>query len=226
MSTVVVACQTIKREVRLAIRETGVDFPVILIDSKLHNNPDLLHQAIQRQIDQIENVDTILMAFGFCGNALVGIGSPGSRIVIPRADDCIALMLGSYELSKNFKNEVGTYFLTKGWLDSEHNVLAEYECCVKRYGNEKAQRVMKVMLGHYRRLMVIDTKAYRLEDILHTTKTFADQMGMAHQEFAGSMRLLNKLLQGPWDDEFIVLEPGQKLAFRDMLAMLTQVNQV
>jgi hypothetical protein len=224
MSTVIVACHTIKRELHLAIKETGVDFPVIFIDSNLHNNPDLLHQAIQQQIDKIEHVENILMAFGFCGNSLLGISSPEARIVIPRADDCITLMLGSYELSKNFRNEVGTYFLTKGWLDGEQNLLAEYECCVKRYGNEKALNVMGEMLKNYRRLVVIDTKAYKLEDILHKTKNFAEKMGLVHQEYAGSMRLLNKLLMGPWDAEFIVLEPGRKLTFDDMLADLDQVT--
>jgi len=40
MSTVIITCQTIDREVNLAIRETGVDYPVLLVDSGLHNYPD------------------------------------------------------------------------------------------------------------------------------------------------------------------------------------------
>lgn len=62
MSTVIISCQTIKREIRLAISKTGADYPVLLIDSGLHNYPDLLRQAIQEQINKIDNVDTILMA--------------------------------------------------------------------------------------------------------------------------------------------------------------------
>jgi hypothetical protein len=39
----------------------------------------------------------------------------------------------------------------------------------------------------------------------------ARQRGWAFEEIAGSMRLLNKLFRGEWDDDFLVLEPGQTL---------------
>lgn len=216
MSTVIISCQTIKREVLRAISETGVDYPVLLINSGLHNYPDLLRQAIQEQIDKIDNVDTILMALGFCGNGLIGVKSTGARMIIPRADDCITLLLGSYKTRKKIAKEAGTYFLTKGWLDFENNILTEYRSCLAKYGRERALRVMKTMLSHYRRLMVIDTGAYHLEEVLQTTRAFAEKMGMKHEEVAGSMRFLNKLLLGPWDEEFIIMEPGRELAFEDM----------
>ena len=39
---------------------------------------------------------------------------------------------------------------------------------------------------------------------------------MRHEEVTGSMRFLRKLLIGPWDEEFIFLEPDQELTFDDM----------
>ncbi|MDT3699916.1 MAG: DUF1638 domain-containing protein [Thermincola sp.] len=217
MSTVIITCQTIQREVNLAISETGVDYPILLVDSGLHNFPDQLGKAIQDQIDKVDNTDTILMAFGFCGNGLLGIKARKARLIIPRADDCITLMLGSYEVRKKVQKEVGTYFLTKGWLEYERNIISEYEGCVLRYGQARALRVMKIMLNHYRRLMVIDTKAYQLDEILNKTESFAAAMGMQHEQYVGSMRFLNKLLAGPWGpEEFIILEPGRELAFADM----------
>lgn len=217
MSTLIITCQTIKREVNLAISQTGVDYPVLFVDSGLHNYPDKLHKAIQDQIDKIDNVDTILMAFGYCGNGLLGIKSLTARLVIPRADDCITLMLGSHETRKKIQKEAGTYFLTKGWLDYERNIITEYNGCVARYGQERALRVMKTMLCHYRRLMVIDTKAYELDEVLNTTKSFAETIGMRHEQYVGSMRFIQKLMTGPWNtEEFIILEPGQELSFDEM----------
>lgn len=213
MGRVIITCQTIKSEVGLAIQETGVDYPVLSVDSGLHDNPALLRKAIQEQMDRIDNVDTIYMALGFCGNALLGIKSVQARLIIPRADDCISLLLGSYELRRQISAEAGTYFLTKGWLDGESNLLTEYERCVGKYGPERALKVMKTLMGHYRRLMVIDTKAYALEDILNRTIAFAQKIGMKHAQFPGSLRFLKKLLLGPWDEEFIILEPGNELAF-------------
>jgi len=157
MNIMIVACQTLREELRLAIKQTGMNYPVLYIESGLHNRPDSLHQEIQKNIDKIDNVDIVLMVFGYCGNSLLGIKSSQFKMVIPRVDDCIPLLLGSSAMRKEISMEMGTYFLTKGWLESEHNLLQEHERCVTRYGEQRALRVMRTMLGNYKRLMVIDT---------------------------------------------------------------------
>ncbi len=216
MGNIILACQTIKNEVNLAIEETGVDYPVLFVESGLHNFPDRLGKRIQEEIDKIENVDNILLAFGYCGNSLLGIKSSMARLIIPKADDCISLLLGSYELRQNLSKEVGTYFLTKGWLENEQNLLTEYDRCVKRHGREKALRIMKLMLKHYHRLMIIDTHAFQLEDIFIKTKSFADLLGLSHEKIDGSMRFLKKLLLGPWDEEFVIIELGEEFTMEHM----------
>lgn len=75
---------------------------------------------------------------------------------------------------------------------------------------------MKIMLENYGRLMTIDTGAYPLEDFQARTKSFAEIMGMKHETVAGSLRFLNKLLLGPWDEEFIIMEPGQEVTLEHM----------
>lgn len=217
MGTIIVACQTIRDEVNLAISETGVNYPVLWIESGLHNFPDRLGQKIQKEIDRIENVDKILLAFGYCGNSLLGIRSSRSQLIIPRVDDCISLLLGSSERRQTLYKEVGTYFLTKGWLENEQNLLFEYERCVKRYGKEKALRVIKMMLNNYHRLMVIDTQAYQFEGILLKTKDFADAFGLSHEKIDGSLRFLKKLLLGPWDEEFAIIPPGEEIKLEHLM---------
>ncbi|MHB8075859.1 DUF1638 domain-containing protein [Desulfosporosinus fructosivorans] len=217
MGTIIVACQTIRDEVNLAIAETRVNYPVLWIESGLHNFPDRLGQKIQKEIDRIENVQTILLAFGYCGNSLLGMSSSRAQLIIPRVDDCISLLLGSYERRQTLDKEVGTYFLTKGWLENEQNLLTEYERCVVKYGKEKALKVMKMMLNNYHRLMVIDTQAYQSEGILIKTKRFADALGLSHEKIDGSSRLLKKLLTGPWDAEFAIIQAGEKVTLEHMI---------
>jgi hypothetical protein len=200
----------------MVIQETGTLYPVFYIESGLHNNPDSLRKRIQEEIDRIENVDVILMAFGFCGNSMLGIRSPEARLVIPKVDDCIPLLLGSCEERKKISKEMGTYFLTKGWLDYESNLIREYERCVMRYGDTRALKVMKIMLGNYRRFMVIDTGAYQVECVTPRTQEFAEKLNKLHEITAGSMRYLRKLLLGPWDEEFMVVEPGQEISLSDI----------
>lgn len=217
LGTIIVACQTIRDEVNLAIAETGVHYPVLWIESGLHNFPDRLGQKIQEEINKIENVETILLAFGYCGNSLLGIKSSRAQLIIPRVDDCISLLLGSYQRRQSMNKEVGTYFLTKGWLENEQNLLSEYERCVVRYGKDKALKVMKMMLNNYHRLMVIDTQAYQFEGVLTKTKAFAEALGLSHEKIEGSSRLLKKLLLGPWDDEFAIIQVDEAVRLEHMI---------
>ncbi|SMC47433.1 DUF1638 domain-containing protein [Sporomusa malonica] len=216
MGTAILACQTLQDELKLAIRETGVDFPVIYVESGLHNTPELLHQRIQEEINRIDNVDILLLLFGYCGNSLLGVKSDKAKLVLPKVDDCIPLLLGSCEARKNISKEMGTYFLTKGWLDYENNLLREYDRCVTRYGQARTSKIMKIMLGHYKRFMLIDTGAYSVESILPQTREFAERLNLCHEVAPGSLRLLHKLLQGEWDEEFFVLEPGQSITMHDI----------
>lgn len=216
MSTIILACQTIKDEVELAIKETGVDFPVFLIESGLHNYPNLLHKRIQEELNRVLNVKNILMAFGLCGNSLMGISSPNARIIVPRVDDCISLILGSLEMRHKICKETGTYFITKGWLDNEQNILTEFERMVERFGHDRALKVIKSLLRHYHRFMLVDTGAYPLDDVRRKTREMADLFGLKYEETVGTSRYLKKLLAGPWDEEFVILEPGEVMTFERM----------
>jgi hypothetical protein len=212
----ILACQTLKDELQLTIEQTGVNYPVVYIESGLHNHPDSLRRRIQEELDKVDNVDAVVMVFGYCGNSLMGIKSSRFKIVIPRVDDCISLLLGSAKRRKEISEKMGTYFLTKGWLDGESNLLIEYERCLARYGEIRTLRVMKTMLGHYRRFMVIDTGAYQVESIIPRTEKFAELLDMQHEIAPGSLRLLRKLLLREWDEEFIVLQPDQEISMDDI----------
>ncbi|HWR07692.1 DUF1638 domain-containing protein [Sporomusa sp.] len=216
MGTAILACQTLQDELTLAIKTTGVDYPVIYVESGLHNTPELLHKRIQEEINRIDNVDIILLVFGYCGNSLLDIKSDKATLVLPKVDDCIPLLLGSCEARKNIAKEMGTYFLTKGWLDYENNLIREYERCIARYGQIRALKIMKIMMGHYKRFMLIDTGAYAVDSVLLQTQNFAERLNLCHEVIPGSLRLFHKLLQGLWDEEFLVLEPGKSVTMNDI----------
>lgn len=211
MGAIIVACQTIADEINQALVETGVDYPVIWVESGLHNFPETLRSKLQEQISKISHVEQIILAYGYCGNALLGLHAESASLVIPRVDDCISLLLGSYQARENLSREMGTYFLTRGWIENENNILKEYERCVEKYGEARAQRVIKILMEHYRRLVLIDTGAYNLGHCLEKSRNFAREVNLEHQVVPGSLRFLKKLFTGPWDDEFVILPPGEVL---------------
>jgi hypothetical protein len=218
MSTIILACQTIKDEMEQAVKVTGISYPVILIESGLHNYPDKLRVRIQEEINRISNVSTIILGFGFCGTSLLGIKSEVARLIIPRVEDCVPLLLGSVEKRKELSREVGTYYLTKGWIEYESSLWKEYHHCLKKYGPEKTARIMKIMLNHYKRLVIINTGAYDLSKYKKETEEFSEAFGLQHLVVEGSLRYFQKLLIGPWDEEFLILQPGEEVNLDHLIA--------
>ncbi len=213
MSTIIVACNTLADEVNLALKSTGTTHPVYWIDSKLHVKPEQLKEQIQAAIDRISNVTTIILAFGFCGNGLAGIRSKSARLILPRAEDCISLLLGSQELRSALSKEAPRYFFTRGWIESEHNLAGEFEYCVKKFGYKRGLRIMRTMLKHYRYLTLIDTQAYDVTLYKTRIDRLAGELGIGSETVKGSQRFFEKLLLGPWDEEFIVTDPGEPIRF-------------
>lgn len=209
METVLVACQTISDEVERALSATGRSLPVRWIESGLHVKPDALRVRLQQDLDALSGVDRVLLAFGYCGNALVGLTAGAFRLTFPRADDCITLMLGSCERRREIQSEAGTYFLTHGWLTHEANVWAEYNATVAKRGKERADRVYATMLKHYRRLGVIDTGAYDMAGFMERSKTVASDLRLEHFVIDGTTAWLERLVSGPWDDGFVTFEPHE-----------------
>jgi hypothetical protein len=211
MNTVIVACRTIAEELNAVVNEINCKYPILWIESSLHIEPESLKKRMQEELDHISNVDQVLLAFGYCGNALLGLKASNYKMIFPRVDDCITLLLGSCGKRKEVSNEMGTYFLTKGWLDYEKNIWVEYQETVKRYGKVKADKIYKVILQHYERLGVIETNAFPMEDFLKRTQQIAKDLNLKQEVIPGTLRYIKKLLTGPWDEEFVLIKPNETI---------------
>lgn len=205
---VVVACRTIGAELELAMARTGSTLPVVWVESGLHARPASLRERLQEELDGLPDGIAALMAFGFCGKALLGLRAGTRRLVIPKADDCITLLLGSRRARSSLSESSRTYFLTKGWLDNERNIWGEYNDCVARHGRKRTDAIYKMMLGHYRHLGLIDTGAYDVHSLYGRTAEIEATLGLARRIVPGGVSFLERLLTGPWDGEFVVVEPG------------------
>ena len=218
MDTVMICCRTIEAELKKAMEHTGVSYPCVWVESGLHNVPAHLTNRLQQELDALDGkVERILLGFGFCGNAVAGLKTGNYQLIVPRVDDCITLALGSYRRRRELMQEDSSYFLTQGWLQGERNIWVEYEYARKRYGEQRAQRIYQSMLSHYHRLLVVDTGAYELSQILPNTEMIAHELKLKHQVIQGSMNLFCRLLTGPWEtDEFLVVPPHQTIAGKDL----------
>ncbi|HEX9012300.1 MAG TPA: DUF1638 domain-containing protein [Anaerolineaceae bacterium] len=206
--TLVIACATVIEEMQ-PLLPSGLQTQTL--DFGLHVYPDRLRDSLQAAVDAVSGqYETILLGYGLCSNAVVGLRATGCRLVIPRVDDCIAIFLGS-RASYNLqcRAEPGTYYLTKGWIEAGDTPFSEYEDHVQRFGEETADYIFEQMMGHYTRLALINTGQYELEKYRAYTRGTAGRFGLRYEEIDGSDALVRRLLFGPWGEDFVVLEAGE-----------------
>ena len=211
--TKVIACATVIEEM-LPYMPAGMAYEVL--DFGLHLAPGKLKDTLQQAVDASSaGFDAILLGYGLCSLAVVGLQAPpGCTLVMPRVDDCIAIFLGSRQrYSQQARAEPGTYYLTKGWIEVADTPFDEYERMVAQYGEARARRLMAAMLKHYTRLVYIDTGHGDKRPYVEYVRKAANQFNLRFEELRGSNDLILKLLLGPWDDEFLVVPPGQTITY-------------
>ncbi len=220
MRTLLIACRTLESEIALAAREAGIAHPTRWVEPGLDARPEKLRNLLREELQRVsaenasrtapgeESIGRVLLAFGYCGHALLGLAATSFELIFPRADDCISLLLGSAERREAVAGETPTYFLTEGWLEHESNVWSDYQRAVATMGPERAKQAMAMLLAPYERLGVIDTGACPLARVTERTQRIAETLGLRHEVIPGSTRYLRQLLAGPWGDEFVTIPPG------------------
>ena len=205
----IIACKTIRDEVESVRGDIEAEY----CDGFLHDTPDQLRQALKERVAATPEGSTVLLGYGRCSNGVVGLEAGSRRLVLPVCDDCIAMLLGSRRAyAREFADHPGTFYYTRGWIEELEDPYREYLKMIPRVGEEKARMVAHMMLESYTRVAIIDTGTYDLEMCESYVQTVSDFYDLPVAHLRGSLRLLEKLVRGPHDGEFIVVEPGEVLA--------------
>lgn len=212
--TKILACATVIEEM-LPIMPPNVDYEVL--EFGLHIVPENLKKALQAAIDTCSpQYETIILGYGMCSMAVIGLHAANSTLVVPRVDDCIALFLGSRETYNTMaRNEPGTYYLTKGWIEAGDTPFEEHKLMVEKYGEARARRMTSLALKNYTRLAFINTGQYEIENYRAYARQTAQDFSLNFEELEGSPALVHKMVFGPWEDEFVVVKPGQSVTYND-----------
>jgi hypothetical protein len=215
-ATAIIACATVIEEM-LPLIPPEMSYQVL--DFGLHVNPAGLKMSLQKAIDETApSIKQIILGYGLCSQAVIGLKSASSTLVIPRVDDCIAIFLGSKTAYRNQNShEPGTYYLTKGWIKTNSTPFDEFECLAKQYGYAKACRILHQLFKNYTRLAFIDTGLVDLEQYRSKTRELAARFGLKYENIQGSDLLIRKMIFGPWDDDFLIVKPGETLLFDDFI---------
>lgn len=217
---VVIACQVFQGLLERYLPDE-IQSHITFLDYGLHSIPKRLTQSLQEVLDSIEEPSTVILGYGLCGNGLHGIKAGKHTLLVPRADDCIAIFFGSQEIyRREFTNNPGTYYLTKGWLESGSNPLDEYQKYTSKYGEEKAAWIMDQQYKNYKRIAFVthskdDLELYRPKAM--EVAEYCSQWGMRYEEIVGSDELIIRLLEAKDNfdhnvgNEIIIVPPGGEL---------------
>jgi hypothetical protein len=214
---VVIACKVFQDLLERYLPD-GFVSQLKFLDYGLHQAPKKLTVAIQAEIDSIQEPSLIVLGYGLCGNGLDGVRSGDHTLLVARADDCIAILLGSYQDYMNeFNAEPGTYYLTKGWLESGSNPLKEYQTYKDQFGESDAEYLIDTQYKNYRRLVLVahtqeDLDQYR--DQALEVAEFCKRWAMRYEEKLGSDRYFKRLIEvasdlSLADGDFLVVPPGE-----------------
>jgi hypothetical protein len=203
------------------------------LSASLHVEPVPLRDRIQEEIDRIEAedpaADAIILGYGLCGGATAGLLSRTKTLVVPRAHDCATIFLGSRErYRQEHETTPGTYWFTednvkrgdalKGWLlgDSARSdgVNAQYEAYVEKYGQENADYLMEALgewQSHYERGAFLETGLATDGTSREKARQESELRGWRFEPIISDLTLIERLMNGEWDQDFLIVRPGEKL---------------
>lgn len=216
---VVIACEVF-REMLAQAMPPELAAQITYLDYGLHRTPNKIVSSVQRLIDEIETPSLIILGYGLCGSGITGIQARRHTILVPRADDCITMFLGSRQrYYQEFESEPGTYWLSKGWLESGSHPLKEYEEYREKYGDKDAMWLLDQQYRHYKRLVLV---AHSQDDLDHyrtqaqAVAQFCERWGLRYEEILGSDNFLQQLVAvaqdlDKADGNFVIIAPGGEI---------------
>ena len=243
MRLLLVGCGILLRELSDAIVRSPNLIDANYLPTGLHDTGSkLMREAIQQAVDAAEGkgYEAIALGYALCGTGLAGVRARSVSLVIPRAHDCIALLMGSRDKYKQYFNEnPGTYYRSIGWVEREDQLVEQVagigmDCdlqnLIAKYGEDSGRFLYQEMTGYkknYSRLTFIRTGLEVDDSYRQRAEAEAAEKGWKFEVLDGSTSIFHRLLAGDWNDDFLVVPPGHQIVTSndDQILTVAPVDQ-
>ncbi|HEY1254955.1 MAG TPA: DUF1638 domain-containing protein, partial [Terracidiphilus sp.] len=115
-----IACQVFTREFEYILARSVHTVDLELIPMGLHSLGVEMRSPLQEHIDAADKLgyDAVLLGYALCGRGTEGLRAGNTQLVLPRAHDCIGVLMGDrHRYAAYFENHAGVYYRSPGWVE-------------------------------------------------------------------------------------------------------------
>jgi hypothetical protein len=242
MRLLLIGCEVILRELCWAVVRSPHLVDVRFLGKGLHDlGARAMREGIQQAIDAHDHGphDAVVLGYGLCGNGLAGVTARSKPLVLPRAHDCITLLMGSRQrFEAYFREHTGVYYRSSGWVERGGDLepLARnktgagftLDALVEKYGEDNGRYLYDELTRYrstYKQLTYLRTPADPGTQFQAQAEREAQRKGWAFEAIEGDLGLFERLLAGQWDEpDFLVVAPGQSIAAATGAPIVTAIG--
>lgn len=217
-NTVILACTSLLLYVEAAQEKAGTDFEVVELDRSLHEYPAKMRARIMEAMETLpDRVENVLVSMGLCGGSWDNV-EVSRCVVIPKVDDCITLLLHTDDTPHLDLKQAGHMYLSN-CDDEDYSISGMKRRLCEKYGQKSADFIFDSWFQSYTHADVIDTGLYDCysEGYVASARKNAELIRCKLDYVKGSNRILEKLVAGRWDEQFLVIEPGNMITTQSFL---------